>query len=118
MEALKFPSMVQIDPVELKEIFDTKHFIGIGNANGNNRGAIATETALGAFSRNFSFEKAKRFIMHISGGEDLTLYDVQAMTETVWHFAGNNFNPEISLGMAQDSKNNGQIIVTLLANMG
>lgn len=83
---------------------------------GENRAVIAAENAIHSpLLDDISIAGAKGILINITGGEDMTLYDVSDATQTVYDAVGENADANIIFGAVTDPNMNGKIQVTVIA---
>ena len=88
--------------------------MGTGEAEGENRAAVATEMALNnPLIDEYSLKGAKGLLINITGGEDLTLFEVD---QSVNKIRGEvESEGEVIFGAIQDEKMKGKIRVSIVA---
>lgn len=88
---------------------------GTGDAEGENRAATATEKALEAplLRKGFPLQTAGSLLVHIMGGPDLALKQVEEIMSTVRQKA--SAQVQISFGACVDEDFRNRIVVTLIA---
>jgi cell division protein FtsZ len=64
---------------------------------------------------DISIVGAKGILINITGGDDMTLYDVSDATQTVYDAVGEDTETNIIFGAVTDSTMNGKIRVTVIA---
>ena len=88
--------------------------MGTGIASGENRAVEAAQTAISSpLLEDISIAGAQGVLVNITGGKDLTLYEVNDATSVVNEAAGNGAN--IILGAVIDDRFQGEIRVTVVA---
>lgn len=88
---------------------------GIGESNGVERAIIAAKEAL-RFPPigDISFSGVKGILINITGGDDMTLYDVSEATQAIYDSVGDNNETNIIFGAVTDPTMNGKIQVTII----
>lgn len=88
--------------------------MGIGIAEGDNRAIEATEKAIKSpLLDGISIEGSKGVLVNITGGSDLTMFEVSEAVSVVESAAGPNAN--IIHGVVYDDEMEGEIMVTVVA---
>lgn len=88
--------------------------MGIGVATGDNRAIEATEKAIKSpLLDGISIEGSKGVLVNITGGSDLTMYEVSEAVQIVESAAGPNAN--IIHGVVYNDELEGEIMVTVVA---
>lgn len=110
--------LVNLDFADVKTIMKGMGdaLMGTGYAEGDNRAAIAADNAIHSpLLDDVSIVGAKGILINITGGEDMTLYDVSDATQTVYDAVGEDTETNIIFGAVTDSSMNGKIRVTVIA---
>lgn len=110
--------LVNLDFADVKTIMKGMGdaLMGTGYAEGDNRAAIAADSAIHSpLLDDISIVGAKGILINITGGEDMTLYDVSDATQTVYDAVGEDAETNIIFGAVTDSTMNGKIRVTVIA---
>jgi cell division protein FtsZ len=90
--------------------------MGTGYAEGENRAVTAADNAIHSpLLDDISIIGAKGILINISGGEDMTLYDVNDATQTIYDAVGEDVETNIIFGAVTDPELNGKIRVTVIA---
>jgi cell division protein FtsZ len=90
--------------------------MGAGTAEGENRAVVAAESAIHSpLLDDISIAGAKGILINITGGEDMTLYDVSDATQTVQDAVGAEADSNIIFGAVIDPEMKGKIQVTVIA---
>ncbi len=88
--------------------------MGTGIASGENRAVEAAQTAISSpLLEDISMSGAQGVLVNITGGKDLTLYEVNDATSVIKDAAGNGAN--LILGAVIDDRFQGEIRVTVVA---
>jgi cell division protein FtsZ len=87
--------------------------LGVGVATGKNRAEEAALAATSAPLIEHSIDRATGIVYNITGGTDLTLQEVNAVSEVVTSLADPSAN--VIFGAVVDEKYNGEIHVTIIA---
>ncbi|MFN5865165.1 MAG: cell division protein FtsZ, partial [Pseudanabaena sp.] len=86
---------------------------GIGIGSGKSRAREAAMTAISSPLLETSVEGASGVVFNITGGEDMTLHEVNAAAETIYEVVDPNAN--IIFGAVIDPKLDGEIRITVIA---
>ena len=110
------PGMVNLDFADVETVMSSmgKAMMGTGEAEGENRAMVATEMALNnPLIDEYSLKGAKGLIVNITGGEDLTLFEVEKSVSKIRE----EIDPEVELifGAIQDENMDGKIRVSIVA---
>ena len=73
------PGMINLDFADVETVMSSmgKAMMGTGEAEGENRAMVATEMALNnPLIDEYSLQGAKGLLINITGGKDLTLFEV------------------------------------------
>jgi cell division protein FtsZ len=90
--------------------------MGTGYAEGENRAVMAADAAIHSpLLDDVSIAGARGILINITGGEDMTLYDVSDATQTVYDAVGEESETNIIFGAVTDPAMNGKIRVTVIA---
>jgi cell division protein FtsZ len=90
--------------------------MGTGYAEGENRAVMAADAAIHSpLLDDVSIAGARGILINITGGEDMTLYDVSDATQTVYDAVGEDSETNIIFGAVTDPAMNGKIRVTVIA---
>jgi cell division protein FtsZ len=90
--------------------------MGTGYAEGDNRSVTAADNAIHSpLLDDTSIVGAKGILINITGGEDMTLYDVNDATQTIYDAVGEDVETNIIFGAVTDAEMNGKIRVTVIA---
>jgi cell division protein FtsZ len=110
--------LVNLDFADVKTIMKGMGdaLMGTGYAEGENRAVTAADNAIHSpLLDDVSIVGAKGILINISGGEDMTLYDVNDATQTIFDAVGENVETNIIFGAVTDPLMNGKIRVTVIA---
>lgn len=91
--------------------------MGTGYAEeGEDRAVMAADNAIHSpLLDDISIGGARGILINISGGEDMTLYDVSDATQTIYDAVGEGAEANIIFGAVTDPSMNGKIRVTVIA---
>ncbi|NLG16754.1 MAG: cell division protein FtsZ [Fibrobacter sp.] len=110
--------LVNLDFADVKTIMKGMGdaLMGTGNAEGENRAVVAADSAIHSpLLDDISIAGARGILINITGGEDMTLYDVSDATQTVYDAVGEDSETNIIFGAVTDPSMNGKIRVTVIA---
>ncbi|MFP4416802.1 MAG: cell division protein FtsZ [Chitinivibrionales bacterium] len=110
--------LVNLDFADVKTIMKGMGdaLMGSGLAEGENRAAIAADSAIHSpLLDDISIAGAKGILINITGGEDMTLYDVSDATQSIQDAVGEQSESNIIFGAVIDPEMNGKIQVTVIA---
>ncbi|KNX50287.1 cell division protein FtsZ, partial [Listeria monocytogenes] len=84
-DLIAVPGLIHLDFADVKTIMTNRGsaLMGIGIATGENRAAEAAKKAISSPLLDTSVDGAKGVLMNITGGSNLSLYQVQAAAEFV-----------------------------------
>jgi cell division protein FtsZ len=115
-DLVTIPGLVNVDFADVKSIMAARGnaLMGTGRATGENR---ATEAANAAISspllEDVSIHGAEGVLLNITGGRDLSLYEVNEASQVVTQAAGEDAN--IIFGAVIDPSLDGAVMVTVVA---
>ncbi|MER1999500.1 MAG: cell division protein FtsZ [Lysinibacillus sp.] len=109
------PGLINLDFADVKTIMSDKGsaLMGIGIATGENRATEAAKKAISSPLLETSIDGAKGVIMNITGGTNLSLYEVQEAAEIVSNASDEEVN--MIFGSVINESLNDEIIVTVIA---
>ena len=110
------PGLVNLDFADVETIMKGmgKAMMGTGEAEGENRAAEATNAALNnPLIDEYSLQGAKGLLVNITGGEDLTMFEVDEAVNKIR--AEVDSEAELIFGSIEDIKLNGKIRVSIVA---
>lgn len=110
--------LVNLDFADVKTIMKGMGdaLMGTGFAEGENRAVMAADCAIHSpLLDDISIAGARGILINITGGEDMTLYDVSDATQTVYDAVGEDAEANIIFGAVTDPSMNGKIRVTVIA---
>jgi cell division protein FtsZ len=84
-EVINVPGMVNVDFADVRSVLREAGtaLMSIGQGHGHNRAQIAAEEAIAGGFLNVTIRGAKRVLFNISGGEDMTLFEVNEIAERI-----------------------------------
>jgi len=110
------PGMINLDFADVETVMSSmgKAMMGTGEAEGENRGKVATEMALNnPLIDEYSLKGAKGLLVNITGGDDLTLFEVEEAVNKIR--AEVDPEAELIFGAIEDTELNGKIRVSIVA---
>lgn len=114
-DLIAVPGLINLDFADVKTVMSHKGtaLMGIGIATGTNRAAEAAEKALNSPLLETSINGAHGVIMNITGGHNLSLYEVQEAAEIVAAASHEELN--MIFGSVINESLHEEIIVTIIA---
>ncbi|REE92981.1 cell division protein FtsZ [Paenibacillus taihuensis] len=114
-DLIAFPGLINLDFADVKTIMTERGsaLMGIGLATGENRAAEAARKAIQSPLLEASIDGARGIIMNITGGNNLSLYEVNEAAEIVMSAA----DPDVNMifGASIDENMKDEIKVTVIA---
>ncbi len=109
------PGLINLDFADVRTIMKDagSALMGIGYATGENRARDAAERALKSPLIETEIAGARGILLSVSGGEDLSLYEVNEAAEVIKQAAVDDTN--IIFGATVDERLAGQVWVTVVA---
>ena len=110
------PGMINLDFADVETVMSSmgKAMMGTGEAEGENRAMAATEMALNnPLIDEYSLQGAKGLLINITGGKDLTLFEVDQAVNKIR--AEVDPEAELIFGAIKDETMNGKIRVSIVA---
>lgn len=110
--------LVNLDFADVKTIMKGMGdaLMGSGYGEGENRATLAADAAIHSpMLDDISIAGAKGILINVTGGDDLTLYDVGDATQTIYDAVGEDTETNIIFGAVTDPEMNGKIRVTVIA---
>jgi len=108
--------MINLDFADVETVMSSmgKAMMGTGEADGENRAMAATEMALNnPLIDEYSLQGAKGLLINITGGKDLTLFEVDQTVQKIR--AEVDPEAEIIFGAIKDENMNGKMRVSIVA---
>ncbi|WP_027963109.1 cell division protein FtsZ [Halalkalibacillus halophilus] len=114
-DLIAVPGLINVDFADVKTIMSDKGsaLMGIGIATGESRAAEAAKKAISSPLLETSIDGAHGVLMNISGGQNLSLYEVQEAAEIVTSAADQEVN--VIFGSVINESLNEEIVVTVIA---
>jgi len=114
-EVINVPGMVNVDFADVRSVLSEAGtaLMSIGQGKGRNRAQVAAEEAIAGGFLNVTIRGAKRVLFNISGGEEMTLFEVNEVAECIG--AAIDDAADIIFGAVVDSSLGDTMRVTLIA---
>jgi cell division protein FtsZ len=115
-DLIAVPGLVNLDFADVRTVMSKMGdaLMGTGSATGENRASEAARQAVTSpLLEEVSIAGAKGVLVNITGGDDLTLTDVNDATSIIYEAAGEDAN--LFFGAVIDSEVSGEILVTVIA---
>lgn len=114
-DLITVPGLINLDFADVRTIMldAGSAMMGIGIGSGENRAVEAAEQAISSPLLEETITGAKGVIMNVTGGSDLTLYEVNDAAEVIY----NAVDPEANIifGAVIDEKLQGDVVITVIA---
>ncbi|KAL3636991.1 Cell division protein FtsZ 1 [Castilleja foliolosa] len=114
-DIITIPGLVNVDFADVKAVMKNSGtaMLGVGVSSGKNRAEEAAEQATMAPLIGSSIQHATGVVYNITGGKDITLQEVNRVSQIVTSLADPSAN--IIFGAVVDERFNGEINVTIIA---
>ena len=114
-EVVTIPGEINVDFADVKTILSNagQSWLAIGRAKGENRAKEAAKQAAKSPLLDIDVEGAKRILFVITGGNNLTLKEVQEAADVIQELADPEAN--VIFGTARDQKLEDEVKVTMVA---
>ncbi|WP_203246150.1 cell division protein FtsZ [Sporosarcina beigongshangi] len=114
-DLIAVPGLINLDFADVKTIMSNKGsaLMGIGMSTGENRAAEAAKKAISSPLLETSIDGAKGVLMNITGGSNLSLFEVQEAADIVASASDEDVNMIFGSVINDDLKD--EIIVTVIA---
>lgn len=114
-DMITIPGLVNVDFADIRAVMADagSALMGIGTGSGKSRAREAAMTAISSPLLESSIEGANGVVFNITGGEDLTLHEVNAAAETIYEVVDANAN--IIFGAVIDERMEGEVRITVIA---
>lgn len=114
-DLIAVPGLINLDFADVKTIMSNKGsaLMGIGVASGENRAADAAKKAISSPLLETSIDGAQGVLMNITGGSNLSLYEVQEAADIVATASDQEVNMIFGSVINEDLKD--EIVVTVIA---
>jgi cell division protein FtsZ len=114
-DLITVPGLINLDFADVRTIVHDAGtaLLGIGVAGGENRAQVAADLAINSPLLETSITGARGLLLNITGGEDLTLFEVNEAAGVISEAADDDAN--IIFGAVVDEKLKGKISITVVA---
>jgi cell division protein FtsZ len=114
-ELITLPGLINVDFADVKTIMENSgsSLMGMGEASGDNRAIEAAKAAIASPLLELSVEGAKGILFTITGGPDITMYEVSEAAKTITESVDND--ARIIFGAVVDENLKDQIKITVVA---
>lgn len=114
-DIITVPGLVNVDFADVRAIMANagSSLMGIGTATGKTRARDAALNAIQSPLLDIGIERATGIVWNITGGSDLTLYEVNAAAEVIYDLVDPSAN--LIFGAVIDQSLSGQVSITLIA---
>ncbi|KAL6967010.1 Cell division protein FtsZ [Sarracenia purpurea var. burkii] len=114
-DIIMVPGLVNVDFADVRAIMENagSSLMGIGTATGKTRARDAALNAIQSPLLDIGIERATGIVWNITGGSDLTLFEVNAAAEVIYDLVDPNAN--LIFGAVIDPSLSGQVSITLIA---
>ena len=114
-EVINVPGMVNVDFADVRSVLREAGtaLMSIGQGHGRNRAQMAADEAIAGGFLNVTIRGAKRVLFNISGGDDMSLFEVNEVAERIGLAIDDT--ADITFGAVIDPSLNDTIRVTLIA---
>ncbi len=114
-DLITVPGLINLDFADVRTIMMDagSAMMGIGMASGDNRAIEAAEQAISSPLLEETITGAKGVIMNVTGGSDLTLYEINEAAQVIYNAVDPDAN--IIFGSVIDEKMQGDIQITVIA---
>eukprot|EP01018_Ginkgo_biloba_P012495 Gb_29948 [translate_table: standard] len=114
-DIITVPGLVNVDFADVRAVMADagSSLMGIGTATGKTRARDAALNAIQSPLLDIGIERATGIVWNITGGSDLTLFEVNAAAEVIYDLVDPNAN--LIFGAVIDKSLSGQVSITLIA---
>ncbi|TKY53088.1 Cell division protein FtsZ-like 2-1 [Spatholobus suberectus] len=114
-DIITIPGLVNVDFADVRAIMANagSSLMGIGTATGKSRARDAALNAIQSPLLDIGIERATGIVWNITGGTDLTLFEVNAAAEVIYDLVDPTAN--LIFGAVIDPSLSGQVSITLIA---
>ncbi|XP_010516836.1 PREDICTED: cell division protein FtsZ homolog 2-1, chloroplastic [Camelina sativa] len=114
-DIITIPGLVNVDFADVRAIMANagSSLMGIGTATGKSRARDAALNAIQSPLLDIGIERATGIVWNITGGSDLTLFEVNAAAEVIYDLVDPTAN--LIFGAVVDPALTGQVSITLIA---
>ncbi len=114
-DIITIPGLINVDFADVRAVMADagSALMGIGEGSGKSRAREAAMQAIHSPLLESSIEGARGVVLNITGGEDMTLVEVNMAAETIYEVVDPNAN--IIFGAVIDPKMQGEMRITVIA---
>ncbi len=114
-DLITVPGLINLDFADVKTIMSAagSALMAIGEASGDNRASDAAQIAIASPLLDIDISGARGVLFNITGGMDLTLFEVNEAADVIYHAAHPEAN--IIFGAVQDPNFDGKVKITVIA---
>jgi cell division protein FtsZ len=114
-DIITIPGLINVDFADVRTVMADagSALMGIGEGSGKSRAREAAMQAIHSPLLESSIEGARGVVLNITGGEDMTLIEVNTAAETIYEVVDPNAN--IIFGAVIDPKMQGEMRITVIA---
>eukprot|EP00252_Welwitschia_mirabilis_P003412 TRINITY_DN1348_c0_g1_i1.p1 TRINITY_DN1348_c0_g1~~TRINITY_DN1348_c0_g1_i1.p1 ORF type:complete len:512 (+),score=121.99 TRINITY_DN1348_c0_g1_i1:546-2081(+) len=114
-DIITVPGLVNVDFADVRAVMADagSSLMGIGSATGKTRARDAALNAIQSPLLDIGIERATGIVWNITGGSDLTLFEVNAAAEVIYDLVDPNAN--LIFGAVIDETLSGHVSITLIA---
>ena len=114
-DLITVPGLINLDFADVRAVVKDAGtaLLGIGSATGENRAEVAADMAIHSPLLEATIEGAKGLLLNITGGPDLTLYEVNEAASVISRAADDDAN--IIFGAVIDEALEGRLTITVVA---
>ena len=114
-DLIAYPGYINVDFADICSVMrDTGiAHMGIGRASGENRAEVAVKSAINSPLLETTINGATKVVINISGGSDLTLFEIESASELVHDLVSDDAN--IIFGTSIDENLGEEIVITVVA---
>ncbi|HEY9648062.1 MAG TPA: cell division protein FtsZ [Chroococcidiopsis sp.] len=114
-DIITIPGLVNVDFADVRAVMADagSALMGIGIGSGKSRAREAAMTAISSPLLESSIDGARGVVFNVTGGQDLTLHEVNAAAEIIYE--GVDPNANIIFGAVIDDRMQGEVRITVIA---
>ncbi|HKK83389.1 MAG TPA: cell division protein FtsZ [Atribacterota bacterium] len=114
-DLITIPGLINLDLADVRAVIKDAGFalVGIGVGRGNNKGTTAAEAAISSPLLEVSIKGSSSLLVNVTGGLDMSLYEINEIVDLVSKAAGNEAN--IVFGAIISENMQDEIRVTVIA---
>lgn len=115
-DIITIPGLINVDFADVKSIMENAGtaLMGIGVGSGDDRAVVAAQAAISSPLLETTVSGARGVLFNISGGEDMTISEVNDAAEIIFQAADKD-DANIIFGAVVDPSMDGEIRITVLA---